>query len=444
MKSDVLILGGGITGLSAALHSRAEALVVEREPRVGGCLRSDFHGGYKIDRTGHLLHFRDPYVRELMFERLPIEWLHFDRRAEIQILDRRVPYPIQYQLAALPPRQRLACFLGYLDVMGRSSNLEDAFDVWARNSYGDALYELFFEPYNRKLWQTELSTITADWAERFVPMPDRELVVRGALGVHESEEFGYNATFSYPASGGSQTIPDALAATLQHELRTGVAATEIDPGRRRCELSDGSSVEYRRLVSTLPLPTLLKSIRGADPRMLELAHGLRHNSILYFGLGYRIEGDPPPWHWLYVPETHLSMYRVGHLSKYAPDIAPPGCVLLCAETAFPGDGARGADVESLRKTVLDDLGRTGIVRSDWKLEFEHAGVIDCAYVIYDEHRRRSLSRLQAYLESIGVHSVGRYGAWGYGSMGDAVLEGKACAEQVDTALGCGRPTASSI
>lgn len=439
MKADVLILGGGITGLSAALHSRAEALLVEREARVGGCLRSDYHGGYKIDRTGHLLHFRDPYVREMMFERLPIDWLHFDRRAEIQILQRRVPYPIQYQLAALPPEQRLACLMGYLDVAGRSSSLEDSFDVWARNSYGDALYRLFFEPYNRKLWQTELSTITADWAERFVPMPDRELVVRGALGVHDSTAFGYNATFSYPASGGSQAIPDAMAAALTHGLRTGVAAESVDPGGRRCTLSDGSCVEYRRLVSTLPLPTLLSAIRGVDPAMLELARGLRHNSILYFALGYRIPGEPPPWHWLYVPEAGLTMYRVGHLSRYAPDIAPPGCALLCAEIAFPGPSATQAPVDTLRGKVLEDLARTEIVPSAWTLEFEHVGVIDCAYVIYDAHRRQSLGRLRDYLESLGIFSVGRYGAWGYGSMGDAVLEGRACAERVDAELGCGRP-----
>ena len=42
-------------------------------------------------------------------------------------------------------------------------------------------------------------------------MPERELVVRGALGCHTGNMFGYNATFSYPRRGGSQTIVDALA-----------------------------------------------------------------------------------------------------------------------------------------------------------------------------------------------------------------------------------------
>jgi hypothetical protein len=143
-----------------------------------------------------------------------------------------------------------------------------------------------------------------------------------------------------------------------------------------------------------------------------------------------VAGDPPPWHWLYVPEPEHVMYRVGHLSKYATDIAPPGRALLCAEIAFPGRGAAGADVDALRERVHADLERLGIVGEGWEHEFEHVGVIDCAYVIFDEHRRRNLSRVQGWLETLEIQSVGRYGGWDYGSMGDAVLEGRACAESV--------------
>jgi protoporphyrinogen oxidase len=72
---------------------------------------------------------------------------------------------------------------------------------------------------------------------------------------------------------------------------------------------------------------------------------------------------------------------------------------------------------------------------------EHHGAIDCAYVIFDEHRRKALPAIQGWLQRHGIHSIGRYGAWDYGSMGDAVLDGHACAEQLNAWFG--QPPTSS-
>src|ERR1700730_3059140 len=157
MCADVVIIGGGITGLATARSMDLDAYLFEKEASLGGCLRTDYVQGYSIDPTGHLLHFQDPYVRHVMFEELSIDWLHFERRAEIHILDRRIPYPIQYNLHALPEAVRAHCLQSYLALNREPPSLESSFEHWSRASYGNALHQLFFEPYNRKLWQTDLS-----------------------------------------------------------------------------------------------------------------------------------------------------------------------------------------------------------------------------------------------------------------------------------------------
>jgi protoporphyrinogen oxidase len=438
MYADVVIVGGGMTGLGTAHHLNVEACLFEKEPAVGGCLRSDYKQGYTIDRTGHLLHFRDPYVRRLMFEQLPIDWLHFRRNAEIHILDRRVPYPIQYHLHALPDEARVQCLMSYIDTLGQQPTLQDSFDCWSRLSYGDGLHELFFAPYNQKLWQTELDSINAEWAEKFVPMPERELVVRGALGCHTATSFGYNAVFSYPRRGGSRIIAEALAAQTQTPIYTNVELVAVDPCARICEFSDGSRVRYRALVSTLPLPRLLRCLRPVEPAVLEMAERLRHNSVFYFALGYRTGGESPSPHWIYVPEPHFFMYRVGVLSNYSPEVAPAGSTLLCAEIGFPGDTAMRCDPSAIRDRVLADLHAIRLVQPGWTLEFEHHGAIDCAYVIFDEARRQALPKILGYLERQGIYSIGRYGAWGYGSMSDALIEGRHSAERLNEMFGSSR------
>jgi protoporphyrinogen oxidase len=412
-----------------------DALLFEKEASLGGCLRTDSVGEYKIDRTGHLLHFRDPYVRRVMFEELSIDWLHFDRRAEIHILDRRIPYPIQYNLHALPEETRSLCLQSYLALRGEQPSLESSFEHWSRMSYGDVLHELFFEPYNTKLWQTDLGSISAEWAAKVIPLPNRELVVGGALSDHQSQGVGYNASFSYPRSGGSGVIVDALAADTTIPIHTCAELVEIDPIAKICEFSDGTQIRYGALVNTIPLPVLLRRIRKADSNILQLAEGLRHNSVFYFAFGYRTNRKSPDSHWVYIPERRFSMYRVGTLSNYSPLVAPAGSVLICAEIAYPGDAAARVDPAFLRGSVLNELDMIGFVESDWKLEFEHHGSIDCAYVIFDKHRRMALPRIQAYLEHHHIYSVGRYGAWGYGSMGDALIEGRDCAARMNGIFG---------
>src|SRR6185436_17036830 len=54
----VVILGGGLTGISTAVHLRAPWVLFEREERLGGHARTDERDGYRFDKTGHWLHLR--------------------------------------------------------------------------------------------------------------------------------------------------------------------------------------------------------------------------------------------------------------------------------------------------------------------------------------------------------------------------------------------------
>ena len=68
-RTPLLILGAGLSGLSAARHSAPyPTIVVERETELGGTARSVELDGFTFDYTGHLLHlFRS--ARSLPTER---------------------------------------------------------------------------------------------------------------------------------------------------------------------------------------------------------------------------------------------------------------------------------------------------------------------------------------------------------------------------------------
>jgi phytoene dehydrogenase-like protein len=62
----VVILGGGLTGISAAMHLGAPWVLLEKNDRLGGHARTDEREGYWFDKTGHWLHLRDPYTQKLI------------------------------------------------------------------------------------------------------------------------------------------------------------------------------------------------------------------------------------------------------------------------------------------------------------------------------------------------------------------------------------------
>src|SRR6185503_15276247 len=79
----VVILGGGLTGISAALHLREPWLLLEKNDRLGGHARTDERDGYWFDKTGHWLHLRDAYTKKLIADLLGDQMVRVERKARI-------------------------------------------------------------------------------------------------------------------------------------------------------------------------------------------------------------------------------------------------------------------------------------------------------------------------------------------------------------------------
>ncbi|MDD5630103.1 MAG: amine oxidase, partial [Elusimicrobia bacterium] len=56
--------------------------------------------------------------------------------------------------------------------------------------------------------------------------------------------------------------------------------------------------------------------------------------------------------------------------------------------------------------------------------------IPYGYVLYDFQRGPALAAIFAELGRLGAESIGRYGAWKYSFMEEALLDGRACAERL--------------
>ena len=114
----ILILGGGISGLTAARTVRAlggECLLLEQCPTLGGLTRTVEIGNFCFDYTGHFLHLsRYKTPADLPFAGLDNhDWQQIKRRSCCFVGGRIIDAPIQYNLGQLPEALLRACAESY-------------------------------------------------------------------------------------------------------------------------------------------------------------------------------------------------------------------------------------------------------------------------------------------------------------------------------------------
>ena len=425
MKKTVVI-GGGLAGLSAAFHLQEyEPLVFEKESVIGGLCRSIAQDGFTFDVTGHLIHLKHQYTKNLIAQILPDHLQPHERLAAIHSKGVRTPYPFQANTHGLPLDVVKECLVGFVETLQRGPAESRNFYDWVMNTFGSGIAKHFMVPYNEKFWKRDLRNIVADTATWSIPKPKLEEVVNGALGV-TNKGMGYNPKFLYPKNGGIDCLPQALARPL-NAIHTEHTLESIDSRRKVVRFSNGREEQYDTLVSTISLPLLYRLLADTPDDLRTAADKLAILSVLDFNVGV----DRPnisDQHWIYFPEDQYIFSRVGFPSNFSSTVAPPGTSSIYIEITHQPD-ARPNLTEAYDRAITD-LQKCGVLRSDDRILTVNTINITHAYVVFDEHRQRHIDRLLGYLESNDIFPAGRYGRWEYFSMEDSILSGKSASDTI--------------
>src|SRR5205085_352010 len=116
-------------------------------------------------------------------------------------------------------------------------------------------------------------------------------------------------------------------------VHTGFRAAAIDTRRHTIKFENGRQVEYRTLLTTIPLPELVRICPDAPDAVRAAAAQLRTNSIFVvnFGIGRPAISDK---HWVHFPEPDVSFFRISYPHNFGGGVAPPGTSSISAEVAY--------------------------------------------------------------------------------------------------------------
>ncbi|MDB5798791.1 MAG: UDP-galactopyranose mutase [Paucimonas sp.] len=477
-----IIVGAGPTGLSAAYHLDEDTLLLDKNSSVGGWCRSIQDKGFTFDYAGHIMFSNDEYVLQL-YRTLLGDNIHWqNREAWIYSKNVHTRYPFQGALYGLPPEVIKECILGAIESrFGNLANAESArdsanraapgkditdccadgtveipgsalacaapqaapaapanFEEFIYKVWGRGIGKHFAIPYNRKLWTVPLTEMETSWLGGRVPLPDLGEIIEGALQP-VGKPMGPNARFGYPLKGGFQAMMNGFVPHIRGQIECNADLVSISPSRRMLALADGRRFRYDTLISTMPLPELVKRIGSeAPPEVRAAAEGLKHISIRCVNIGVGRENITDK-HWIYYPEDSI-FHRIFVQGNASPGCNPPGGFGLTAEISYSPWKPLPLDGQRLIDRVVSDLIKVGLMRPDDTVLAANQVDMPYAYVVYDHARAKNVETIRTWMTAHDIVLAGRYSEWEYYNSDHAFLAGKKAAETVRQA----RPRKSAL
>lgn len=405
-KVDTLIIGGGITGLSAAsfLGKDHNYLVLESAKELGGYCKTTKRSGFVWDYSGHFFHFRDQEVRDYIMSEMACEVVTVKKITDIDYKGSIVDFPFQYNIHQLPKEDFLECLrdMYYLDGIDT-----DSFKSYVNSTSGKAIAEKFLIPYNEKLYACDLNKLDADAMGRFFPKPINFDELMGKLTAPSDSE-SYNGTFIYPVDGSYEFIKSILKRVDTDRVWLNAKANRIDTDKR-VVYTDSGEVHYNTLINTMPFNKLLPMISS------DSTSELSSNKVAVFNLGFD-KGTDIKTHWRYFPGNEV-FYRIGFYNN----ILGTDRMSLYVEV-----GAQSNDVLEkgvLLDQILKDLKESGIL-TDHKLVDHQFITMDPAYVHITTESENIYKAFCRDFNKKGVYSIGRYGSWTYCSIEDNIIQAR--------------------
>ncbi len=371
--TDVLVLGGGVAGLAAALRlaeSGARVRLVEASDRLGGVVRTLRACGYEADVGPDVFLTRKPAAARLA-DRLGVETATPTGGALLQRRGRLHPLPAG--LTGLVPG-RLGPLLT-TPALGLRSRLRAAAEplVPARRSDGDESLEAFaVRRFGRGAWAGLIEPLLGGLYGADLPISLRATLPH----LHAAERSGGFLTLRGTAAsgaspfarpvGGMDVLTEALAGAARAAgvaVEAGVRVEAVEPGFT-VRLSDGSARAADAVLVALPAPAAASVLAGFDASLAAPLRDVPMGTATAVAVGFPSAGlrVPEASGWLVPRAEGGPVQAVTLLSRKHAGTAPPGHDLA---RVFLRPSVAHDDADALRAAVAHLGHHLGDVRPDW-------------------------------------------------------------------------------
>lgn len=402
-ETDILIIGGGITGLSlGSFLGDKDYLILEKDTTPGGYCKTTIRGKYVWDYSGHFFHFKNPEIKEYVTQNIKCKILEVKKISHIYYGGKMIDFPFQNNIHQLEKEEFIECLT---DLYHAGNSNSDNFKEYVIANLGKAICDKFVIPYNEKLYACDLNELDHDSMGRFFP---RGVKFGDLLDSFKSsdDKDSYNSNFIYPELGSYEFVKSILQRIPEEKLLMETRITSLDLSNKIAYTNNGE-IKFERLVSTLPFNSLLEITNTP-------AKSLSSNKVAVFNLGFD-KGTPIKSHWVYFPGNEI-FYRVGFYNN----ILGSKQMSLYVEIGLKSNQELPPE-HALLNAVIQDLKNTGIIEDQILIDHQFL-VMNPAYVHITKDSKKIHENWSALNNPEGIYSIGRYGSWTYCSIEDNVIQ----------------------
>ena len=419
-----------MAGFGAAYRLHAEGIIpamYDKNNYHGGHTASfRYDSGFLFDVGPHISYTKDPRIQELFADSVHQQYQTLQVSLNNYWRGHWPKHPVQLHLHGLPEDVVVKIIADFVREHQTPDRPIKNYADWLLTSFGRTFAELFPMQYTRKYHTTMADNMTTDWLGPRIYRPSLEEVLHGALSP-SSPTVHYITHFRYPSEGGFVSYLNKFVPMgnlkLNHEL------VSVDPRARQLRFSNGHEAHYDALISSVPLPDLVRMIDGAPRDVLDAVGRLACSICVVVNVGLNRE-DLSRAHVTYFYDEDICFARLGFPHMLAASNASPGTGSIQAEIYFsekykPFTGSPDDWIEP----VLRDLRRCGYLREDDRLLCSRATLLPYANIIFDLDRAAALKTVHSYLDDLGIAYCGRYGDWGYLWTDESFKSGELAAER---------------
>ena len=412
MKS-VAIIGAGISGLSIAqlLKEKFKITVFESTEKQGGLIKCDrINGNLYHVVGGHVFNSNNNEVLDWF-------WSFFNREREfiktkrnaVVYLNRPVGYPIENHIYELDED-----FVKKIihDLITAKSNEKEFknFEDFLYHRFGKTLYELYFKPYNSKIWKRDLTKIPMGWLKGKLPMPTVEQILYDNIK-REKEQNMVHSSFYYAKNNGSQFIADRLAEGIKINCNvpiTNIQRNITDDGWILNEKYDCDFVIYTGNIKNLTKILLSNNIPNTYYKEIE--------DLEYHGTTTVLcEIDNNPYSWIYLPDKSYNAHRI-----------------ICTGNFSDTNNAAGKISATIEFT--DYISKEEILNDLTKLPFNPKYIdhrfTEFTYPIQNSDTRELIKNIKVDIKPKNFFLLGRFAEWEYYNMDKCIESAMQLSHQI--------------
>ena len=426
-----IVLGSGIAGISAGYHLQKQGdsvVIYERDNDWGGLCGNFTIDGFRFDKFVHFSFAPDDYTRNIFeessptFPHPPVSYNYWQGYW--------LKHPAQNNLQPLPVEEKVKIIEDFVNRPQKDVSQIENYEEWLRVQYGNYFAENFPFKYTRKYWGVEPEELETKWVGNRLHVSPLSEVLRGSYE-EQAENFYYTKFMKYPKKGGFRSILNKCREGL--DIRFNKEVVRINPNEKTIYFKDGTKTAYTRLISSLPLPEIVKMIENTPQKIKDAGANLMHTSGYMVSLGFK-RPDVAKHLWFYIYDEDILPARVYSPNLKSSDNVPEGCSSLQAEIFFANSGAhencpplaggpksmisrRGffnpqTPPEIILEKTIESLISMGLFKED-EIIVKDIRFEKYANVIFDKDIYKNREIVLDYLNKVGIESIGRFGKWEY-------------------------------